>query len=166
MTSTMASPTFSTVKSSAGALISPLSRASASSSSPLFDIKKNLGTLKSSNVEDSSTASKATPLFYQFSLDKRSRVRVSLDNQRKFNPFTDLLKQPNLVASVLNDSGRSLQTFDKVAPGKTKQFTTTDKLDSGTYFLKVTVAGSKRSVDYKLQVRKASSGLFGTGLFN
>jgi hypothetical protein len=167
MTLTMASPAFSTVKSSAGALISPLSRASASTNnSSLFEIKKNLGTLKSSSVEDSGTASKANPLFYKAKLEKRSRIRVSLDNQRTFNPFTDLLKQPSLVASVLDDRGRNLQTFDKVAPGKTQQFTTTDKLDSGNYFLKVTVAGSKRSVDYKLQVRRASSGLFGTGLFS
>ena len=163
MTSTMASPTFSTLKSSAGALASPLSRANSSS---LFKIEKNFGTLKSSKVEDSSTASKADPLFYEFKLDKRSRVGVSVKNQRNFNPFTDLIKRPNLVTSVLDESGHSLQTFAKVGPGKNKQFTTTDKLDSGTYFLKVTVSGSKRSVDYNLQLRRASSGLFGTGLFS
>ncbi len=166
MTSTLTSPTFSTLKSNSGALASPLSSASASSS-PLFAIKKDFGTLKkSSSSEDSSKASKATPLFYQFDLDKRSRVRVSLQNERNFNPLTDLIKQPNLVASVLTDRGNSLQTFNKVAPGKTKDFTTTDKLDSGHYFLKVTVAGSNRSVDYKLKVRRASSGVFGTGLFS
>jgi hypothetical protein len=165
MTSTLTSPAFSTLKS-AGALASPLSRASLNSSAPLT-IEKDFGTLKkSSSSEDSSKASKAEPLFYKFKLDKRSRVRVSLQNERSFNPFTDLLKQPSLVASVLDDRGSNLQTFNKVAPGKTKDFTTTDKLDSGNYFLKVTVAGSNRSVDYKLKVRRASSGVFGTGLFS
>ena len=159
--------TSSTLKS-AGALASPLSRASTSTgTTPLFTIQKDFGTLKkSSSSEDSSKASKADPLFYKFKLDKRSRVRVSLQNQHSFNPVTDLLKQPNVVASVLNDRGNSLQTFNKVAPGKTKDFTTTDKLDSGSYFLKVTIAGSNRSADYKLKIRRASSGLFGTGLFS
>ncbi|MBD3880797.1 hypothetical protein IFO70_03405 [Phormidium tenue FACHB-886] len=151
----------SAARSSAGSILPPLSRRA---SSDLFDIKRDFGTLKSSRKIDSDTAARDEPVYYKFNLEKRSKIRLSLENQRNFNPFTDLFKQPNVVAAVLNDRGRSLQTFDKVSPDKTEQFTS-NRLDEGTYYLKISLTGSRRSVDYTLQVRRGSSGLLGTGLF-
>jgi hypothetical protein len=143
-------------------LLSPAIRRSSS----LFDIDKDFGTLSSSKTKTaSSTASKQDPVYYQFNLDKRSRARLTLQNNRSFNPFTDLFKKPSVFAAVLNESGRTLQTLSGVDPGKTDKFTT-NKFDSGTYYLKVSVKGSSRSVDYTLQIRRASSGLLGTGLFS
>jgi hypothetical protein len=134
-------------------------------SSSLFDIDKDFGTLSSSKTKTaSSTASKQDSIYYQFDIDKRSKVRLTLQNKRSFNPFTDLFKKPSVFASVLNESGRVLQTLSGVEPSDTKKFTT-NKFDSGTYYLKVSVKGSNRSVDYTLQIRRASSGLFGTGIF-
>ncbi|HEY9641341.1 MAG TPA: hypothetical protein V6C57_12720 [Coleofasciculaceae cyanobacterium] len=145
----------------ANLLSSPMIRRSSS----LFDIDKDFGTLSSSKTKTaSSTASKQDSIYYQFTLDKRSKAQVTLQNNRSFNPFTDLFKKPSVFAAVLNESGSTLQTLASVDPGKTKKFTT-NKFDSGTYYLKVSVKGSNRSVDYQLQIRRASSGLFGTGLF-
>jgi hypothetical protein len=143
-------------------LLSPSIRRSAS----LFDIDKDFGTLNSSKTKTaSSNASKQDPIYYRFKLDKRSGVRLTLENNRSFNPFTDLLKKPSVFAAVLNDNGRTLQTLSGVDPGKTDKFTT-NKFDSGTYYLRVSVKGSNRSADYTLQVRRASSGLFGTGILS
>jgi hypothetical protein len=153
-------PSFSLTRSNTSAILPP--RAGSS----LFDVKRDFGTLSSSSRKtDSDTAAKDKPIYYKFNLEKSSRIRLTLENQRKFNPLKDLIKQPSVVANLLNDRGRSLEAFDKVGPDKSKSFTT-DKLDEGSYFFKISLTGSKRSVDYKLQVRRASSGLLGTGLFN
>lgn len=158
-TTLLSSPSYAQVtRSSAMAAIS-------SRKAPDFTLKKDFSTLKSSSFNDSDTASAAKPIYYQFKLDRRTKVKLTLDNQRRFNPFTDLLKAPNLFATVLDDDGRSVQASSKAGPGKSESFTTRS-LDEGTYFLKMSISGSRRDVKYALKIRRASSGLFGTGLFS
>ena len=133
------------------------------SASDSFDITKDFGTLKSSSQSTSNTASKQNPIFYKFKLDKDSKVRLTLENKRRFNPFTDLFNTPSVFATIFDSDKSSVQTLSKVDPGKSQKFTT-KKLESGTYYLKVSVGGSKREVKYNLQVRRASSSFLG-GLF-
>lgn len=134
------------------------------SASDTFDISKDFGTLKSSSQSVSNTASKQNPIFYKFKLDKDSKVRVTLENKRRFNPFTDLFTTPSIFATIFDSDKSTVQTLSKVDPGKNRKLTS-KKLDSGTYYLKVAVSGSKRDVRYNLQIRRASSG-FLNGLFD
>jgi N-methylhydantoinase B/oxoprolinase/acetone carboxylase alpha subunit len=115
---------------------------------PRNRFRENIGTL-TNRFRASDEVNKDEPNRYQFRLNRRATVKVTLENEENAG-FFDFLGTKKRVQAELLSQGNELRSTERLAPEDEEDFRI--RLNPGTYTVKVT-GRSENDLEYDLEIR-------------
>lgn len=115
--------------------------------------KEDIGTLKN-RASFSDEVNESESNTYKFKLKRQAKLEVELENKEDLGFFDLFGTKKRVQATLLNNSGKTLKSTDRVRPEDDDDFTI--RLQPGTYSIKIT-GRSENDVEYELKLKAGSS---------
>lgn len=116
-----------------------------------FDVFVNFGLLKR-RASDSDTLSDRDSLYYQFRLDRRARVEMTIENRLERDPIAGFLQNRSFFGRFFNADGDTVSKNSGSARPEETVDLTTRRLRPGTYYLRLE-SNFRGDIRYRLQLR-------------
>lgn len=119
-----------------------------------FDIVANLGLLKR-RARDRDTISDKESLYYQFRVDRVTKVRLTLENRLEKDPVAGFFRDRSLFARFVDADGRRLSAdSDSARPEETVSLLSR-RFRPGIYYLRLK-SNFSGNIRYGIELRRAA----------
>ncbi|HEY9697371.1 MAG TPA: hypothetical protein V6D10_08915 [Trichocoleus sp.] len=119
------------------------------------DVIADFGFIKRRS-RDASVISDKESLYYKFSLDRVTKIRVSLENRLNSDFFAGFLADRSLFSQFLNSNGQKIGSASKSAKPEDTIGFVTRRLNPGVYYLQLK-SNFSGDIKYKLELQTTAN---------
>lgn len=120
-----------------------------------FDVIGNLGVL-SRSARDADTLNGKETVFYQFRLDRVSKVRTTLENRLRRDPVAGFFRDRSLFSTFLDADGRRISPDSRTARPEDSVTLVSRRLSPGTYYLRLR-SNFSGDLPYRIEFRRLAA---------
>jgi|GEM_PF-3772973 hypothetical protein len=119
-----------------------------------FDIVANFGLLRR-RASDADVISDKESLYYQFRVDRLTKVRMTLENRLERDPIAGFFRDRSLFGRFLDADGRRISRASDSARPEDTVALVSRRLRPGTYYLQLK-SNFSDDIRYRVQLRRTA----------